>query len=72
MIVRICEVKIVACYARAETFTEAVASVGSMVATPLDGRCYMEGVQYYCVPAVVNWRVTVPIVAVWCGQLSSN
>ena len=32
MIVRIWEVKRVACYARAETFTEAVAS---MVATPL-------------------------------------
>ena len=32
MIVRIWEVKRVACYARAETFTEAVASV---VATPL-------------------------------------
>ena len=38
MIVCIWEVKIierVACYARAETFTEAVASVASMVATPL-------------------------------------
>ena len=35
MIVRIWEVKRVACYARAETFTEAVASVASMVATPL-------------------------------------
>ena len=35
MIIRIKEVKIVACYARAETFTEAVASVASMVATPL-------------------------------------
>ena len=34
-IVRIWEVKIVACYARAETFTEAVASVASMVAMPL-------------------------------------
>ena len=33
MIVQICEVKRVACYARAETFTEAVASVASMVAT---------------------------------------
>ena len=32
MIVRIWEV---ACYARGETFTEAVASVASMVATPL-------------------------------------
>ena len=35
MIVRIWEVKIVACYARAKTFTEAVASVASMVAMPL-------------------------------------
>ena len=35
MIVRIWEVKRVACYARAETFTEVVASVASMVATPL-------------------------------------
>ena len=35
MIVQIWEVKRVACYARAETFTEAVASVASMVATPL-------------------------------------
>ena len=34
MIVQIWEVKRVACYARAETFTEAVASVASMVATP--------------------------------------
>ena len=49
MIVRICEVKIVACYARAETLTEAFASVGSMVATPLDGRCYMvRGPLYAC------------------------
>ena len=35
MIVRICGVKRVACYARAETFTEAIASVASMVAMPL-------------------------------------
>ena len=35
MIVRICEVKRHACCAKAETFTEAVASVASMVATPL-------------------------------------
>ena len=35
MIVRIWEVKRVACYARAETFTEAVASATSMIATPL-------------------------------------
>ena len=35
MIVQIWEVKRVACCARAETFTEAVASVASMVATPL-------------------------------------
>ena len=35
MIVRIWEVKRVACYARAETFTEAVALVASMVAMPL-------------------------------------
>ena len=35
MIVQIWEVKRVACYARAVTFTEAVASVASMVATPL-------------------------------------
>ena len=35
MIVQICEVKGVACYARAETFTEAVVSVASMVVTPL-------------------------------------
>ena len=35
MIVRIWEVKRVACYARADTFTEAVVSVASMVATPL-------------------------------------
>ena len=35
MIVQIWDVKRVACYARAETFTEAVASVASMVATPL-------------------------------------
>ena len=35
MIVRIWEVKRVACYARAEIFTEAVASVASMVATPM-------------------------------------
>ena len=35
MIVRIWEVKRVACYARAETFTEAVAPVASMVAMPL-------------------------------------
>ena len=33
--VRIWEVKRVACYTRAETFTEAVASVASMVATTL-------------------------------------
>ena len=32
---QIWEVKTVACYARAETFTEAVVSVASMVATPL-------------------------------------
>ena len=37
MIVRIWEVKRVACYGRAETFTEAVASVASMIATPLRG-----------------------------------
>ena len=35
MIIQIWEVKRVACYARAETFTEAVASVVSMAATPL-------------------------------------
>ena len=35
MIVRVWEVKRVACYARAETFTGAVASVASMVARPL-------------------------------------
>ena len=35
MIVRIWGVKRVVCYAMAETFTEAVASVASMVATPL-------------------------------------
>ena len=35
MIVQIWQVKGVACYARAESFTEAVASVASMVATPL-------------------------------------
>ena len=29
------DIVVVACYARAETFTEAVASVASMVATPL-------------------------------------
>ena len=34
MLVQIWEVKRVACYARAETFTEAVASVALMVATP--------------------------------------
>ena len=35
MTVQICKSKRVACYARAETFTEAVFSVASMVATPL-------------------------------------
>ena len=35
MIVRIWEVKGVACYARAENFTEEVALVASMVATSL-------------------------------------
>ena len=35
MIVRIWEVKTVAFYARAETFSEAIASVASMVALPL-------------------------------------
>ena len=35
VIIQIWEDKRVACYARAETFTEAVASVASMVATPL-------------------------------------
>ena len=35
MIIRIWEVKRVACYARAETFTEADATVASMVATSL-------------------------------------
>ena len=36
MIVQVWEVKRVACYARAETFTEAVTSLASMVATPLE------------------------------------
>ena len=41
MIGQIWEVKRVACHARAETFTEAVASVASMVATPLIRHWYM-------------------------------
>ena len=44
MIVQICEVRGVACYARAVTFTEAVASVASMVATPLIGGHYWDRV----------------------------
>ena len=43
IIVRIWKVKRsrVACYARAENFTEAVASVASMVATPLPIKTYI-------------------------------
>ena len=44
MIVQFLEVKRVACYARAETFTEPVASADSMVATPsmftVASRCF--------------------------------
>ena len=49
-------------------------SFASMVATPLDGRCYTIRspiLLYRYMPAMENWCVTVPIVAVWyrCGQL---
>ena len=48
MRVRICEVKRVACYARAETFTEAAASVASMVATPLLSELRFATVKGHC------------------------
>ena len=62
MVVRICEVKRVACYARADTFTEAVSLVVLIVATPLDGRCYMvRSPVYYCIITCLQWKTSVSL-----------
>ena len=59
-IVPMLEVKRVACYARAETYTETVASVASMVAIPLallgNNLCLPYYVKYHCVKILLVQR----------------